>query len=153
MPVIRDSVTWDRMIAWFASNFEIQWPWRAEMSLMKWWNPLRLGTVHELTNVMDKTVETSQMSLVLYFMDGAHLRLVGSFWQHQVQVILARGRIIENRWQTFHMLEFSSHKSLLNLVQAHIGFDALLLPLCFLHCWGTWRSNSNSFVELITSEN
>eukprot|EP00434_Breviolum_minutum_P016411 symbB.v1.2.014465.t1/scaffold1055.1/size140776/7 len=35
---------------------------------------LQLGTVHELTNVMDKTVETSQMSLVLYFMDGAHLR-------------------------------------------------------------------------------
>lgn len=66
--------------------------------------------MHELTNVMDKTVETSQMSLVLYFMDGAHLRLVGSFWQ-QVQVILACGRIIENRWQTFHMPEFSSQIS------------------------------------------
>lgn len=35
---------------------------------------LQLGTVHELTNVMDKSVETSQMSLVLYFMDWAHIR-------------------------------------------------------------------------------
>ena len=41
--------------------------------------PPRLGTVHELTNIMDKTVETSQTSLVLYFMDSTHIRLVGFF--------------------------------------------------------------------------
>eukprot|EP00435_Cladocopium_sp_Y103_P057193 s588_g19.t1 len=35
---------------------------------------LQLGTVHELTNVMAKSVETSQMSLVLYFMDWEHIR-------------------------------------------------------------------------------
>lgn len=34
----------------------------------------RLGTVHELTNVMDKSVETSQMSLVLYLVNWSHLR-------------------------------------------------------------------------------
>ena len=47
---------------------------------------LRLGTVHELTNVMDKSVETSQMSLVLYFMDWAHIRPVCCLWRRPVKL-------------------------------------------------------------------
>lgn len=35
---------------------------------------LQLGTVHELTNIKDKTVHSTQTSLVLYFLDWEHLR-------------------------------------------------------------------------------
>ena len=82
----------------------------------------------------------------------------GFFWQHQIQLILAFGRMYRKPLADFSHSAFGSlnflHKCLLILVQANanIGFDALLLPLYFLHCWGTWRNNSNSFVELIISE-
>ena len=73
---------------------------------------------------MDKSVETSQMSLVLYFMDWAHIRPVCCLWRLQTSEtgISAAFTVIDScRGQM--------------PTEAHLDFDALLLPLCFLHRW------------------
>eukprot|EP00438_Fugacium_kawagutii_P030666 Skav222434 [mRNA] locus=scaffold2883:39517:42987:- [translate_table: standard] len=77
---------------------------------------VQLGTVHELTGVMEKSVETSQMSLVLYLVNWAHLRRSYITKQGPAQ----EG---ENNGPPFRSFP----------PEAHLDLGALLLPLHFLY--------------------